>query len=452
MKTNHEKLGTEKISKLLWSQSMPAMVGLLCVSIYNFVDAIFIGQGVGPLGIAGLAVSMPVHMVIMALAQTIGVGASSLISRSLGAGHQHQAARALGNFFTLIIVVSVVSSVAGLIFLEPMLILFGATPEILPYAADYLGIILMGMVFLSLAAAGNNVIRAEGNAKFSMMVIVLSAVINLILDPIFIFGFNMGMKGAALATIIGFLIAGIIVIVYFVTGKSSIKMAAADFLPDPKIVKEIFSVGASSFARQAAASVLIIIINKSLSSYGSDSSIAAYGIVSRITMLIFMPLFGIVQGMQPILGYNHGAGKFRRAREVIIRAIISSTYISIVSFIVLYIFAEQISSWFTNDPELISQTSGALRIVILALPLTGLQTVAGGLFQAIGKAVPAFFISLMRQVIFLIPIVLILPLYMGLDGIFIAIPVAEFLAAAVVLYMTINQLKKFKENAPAPGG
>lgn len=444
MKTNHEKLGAERISKLLWSQSMPAMVGLLFVSVYNFVDAIFIGQGVGALGIAGLAVGMPVHMVIMALAQTIGVGASSLISRSLGAGHHHRAARALGNFFTLIVVVSVVSSVAGLIFLEPMLILFGATSEILPYAADYLGIILIGMVFLSLAAAGNNVIRAEGNAKFSMMVIVLSAVINLILDPIFIFGFNMGMKGAALATIIGFLIAGLIAVAYFVTGKSSIKLSAADFIPELKIVKEIFSVGAASFARQAAASVLIIIINKSLSSYGSDSSIAAYGIVSRITMLILMPLFGIVQGMQPILGYNYGSGKFRRAREVIIRAIMLSTYISIISFVVLYIFAENIIAWFTNDPVLIAHTVDALRIVILALPLTGLQTVAGGLFQAIGRAVPAFIISLMRQVIFLIPIILILPLYLGLDGIFIAIPVADFLAAAVVLFMTIRQLNHLR--------
>ncbi len=443
MKQNHEQLGEEKISKLLWQQSTPAMIGLLFVSIYNFVDAIFIGQGVGPLGIAGLAVALPIHMIIMALAQTIGVGSASIISRALGAGHHKKAAGTLGHFFTLIILVSAISSGLGLIFLHPLLELFGASKDILPYSADYLGIILMGTIFLSFAAGGNNVIRAEGNAKFAMIVITISAVINLILDPIFIFGFDMGMQGAALATIIGFFIAAVIAGYYFAAGKGSIPIKLSDLKLNFKITKEIFSVGAASFARQAAASFMVVIINNSLKYYGADLAIAAYGIIMRITMLIFMPMFGIVQGMQPILGYNYGADKLRRAREVIIKAILISTYIAIGAFIILFIFAEGIISWFTTDQGLISLTAGALRIVILALPLTGIQVVGGGLFQSIGKSVQAFIISILRQVLCLLPAILIIPIYLGLDGIFIAVPVADFAAAFIVIALTVRQLKHF---------
>lgn len=443
MNKKHEKLGEEKISKLLWQQSTPAMIGLLFVSIYNFVDAIFIGQGVGPLGIAGLAVAMPIHMIIMALAQTIGVGSASIISRALGAGYHNKAANTLGHFFTLIILVSAVSSGIGLMFLHPLLELFGASKDILPYSAEYLEIILIGTVFLSFAAGSNNVIRAEGNARFAMIVITISALVNLILDPIFIFGFNMGMRGAALATIIGFLIAALIVAYYFVSKKGSIPIRFENLKPTMKLTKEIFSVGAASFARQAAASFMIVIINNSLKYYGADLAIAAYGIIMRISMLIFMPMFGLVQGMQPILGYNYGADKLRRAREVIIKAILSSTYIAIGAFIILYIFAEGIISWFTTDQSLINLTAEALRIVILALPLTGIQIVGGGLFQSIGKSVQAFIISILRQVICLLPAILIIPIYYGLDGIFIAIPVADFAAAFIVIALTLRQLKHF---------
>lgn len=443
MANYHETLGTEKISKLLFRQSSPAIIGLLVVSLYNFVDAIFIGQGVGPLGIAGLSVSWPIQMIIMAFAQTVGVGSASIISRSIGAKNFKKAEQTLGNFFTLIVIVSVLVSVLGLLFINPLLQLFGATEAILPYAVDYTGIILLGIVFLSFASASNNIIRAEGNAKFAMIIMITSAMLNMILDPIFIFGFNMGMKGAALATFIGYFSAASFAFYYFVKGKSGIKIHLKNLKPKLKIIKETFAIGASSFARQSATSIMVIIINRSLVHYGGDLTIAAYGIVVRVLMMVFMPMYGIVQGFQPILGYNYGAKKYKRAKEVILKAIKAASLLGFFAFIILFVFAEPIVQIFTSDPELTTIASKAMRIIILALPIIGFQTVAGGLYQSIGKAAPAFFISILRQVVLLLPLVLIIPLFLGLNGIWIAIPIADFIAAIVIFFMLYRELKKF---------
>jgi len=439
---NTKELGMGKISKLLWKQSTPAIIGMVFLSLYNLVDTIFIGRGVGALGIAGVAITWPLSMMVMALAQTIGIGAASIISRSLGAKKYDKASKTLGNLFSLSIIIGVIATILGMIYLNPILRLFGTTDTIMPFAHDYLFIILIGTLPQIFTMASNNVIRSEGNAKFSMTIIVSGAILNMALDAILIFGFNMGIKGAAWATTSSYFLSFALALYYYLRGKSSIKVKLSDFILDFKIIKEKFAIGLSSLGRMSAGSVMTIILNNKLAIYGGDLAIAAFGIINRLLMFLLMPVFGLVQGMQPILGYNYGAKKYRRSKAVIYLAAKVSTVMFSIAFVILMLFTKFFMQIFTEDTSLINMAVPATRILVLMLPLIGYQVIAAGMYQSMGKATKAFILSIMRQILFLIPLVLILPLFFGLDGIWYTFPLADLLAGIVTAIILYKEIKR----------
>ncbi|MBT5016151.1 MATE family efflux transporter, partial [Candidatus Peregrinibacteria bacterium] len=449
MNKNQRQLAEEKIPKLLFKQSFPAIIGLLVMSLYNVVDTIFIGQSVGTLGIAALTIAAPIQMLIIAIAQTIGIGASSIISRALGSKNIEEAESTLGNFFTLILVFGLITTILGLLFLTPLELIFGATETILPYANEYLSIILYGAVFLCFTAAANNIIRAEGNAKFAMGIMIVSTVINLILDPILIFGFDMGLQGAAIATVTAQIITSLLALQYFLGGKHSITIRLKNLKLRLSTTRKILAIGASSLTRQSAGSVSQAIMNHSLGFYGGDLAIAAFGIIAKVFMVVMMPMFGFVQGMQPVLGFNYGAKKFKRAKEALKYSMNAATVFSIMAFVIIMLFTRQIISVFTSDAELINMSVSAAKIVFILTPFIGFQVILSGLYQALGKAVKAIFLSILRQLILLVPFVLLLPLFYGLEGVFYSFPAADLFAGIITGWMLYREFKIFDRKALA---
>ena len=444
MKQLTTKLGEQKISKLLINLSLPATIGMLVNALYNLVDTIFVGRGVGALAIGGLTIAFPIQMVIMAFAQMIGIGAASAISRSLGAKDIEKADYIAGNSFLLIVILSSIIAAIGLIFTEPMLRIFGATDTILPYAKDYITIILWGSIFFSFAMSSNNLIRAEGNAKVAMATMLIGAILNIILDPIFIFVFKMGVKGAALATVISKFVSFLYVLIYLYSGKSSLKVKLHHLKPKMHIIIEILTVGSAAFARMVTGSVVAIVVNNSLRIFGGDIAIIIVGILQRVTMFIFMPLFGVVQGMQPIVGFNYGAKKLDRVKETLKLSLITTTAFASFGWLIIELFPLAIISVFTRDAEIIEKGSTIMRIVISMIPLIGIQIVGAALFQSLGKAVPSLILALLRQVLLFIPLVLILPrvLGLGLWGIWIAYPAADILSVVLTVLFLRSELKK----------
>lgn len=441
MDKNSKRLGTEKISKLLWMQSLPSIIAMIFMSTYNVVDAIFIGQGVGSLGIAGLAISFPLQMIIMAMAFGIGFGASSIVSRALGAKKKKKAEITLGNAFGLAILFGLVTFIFGHLFLEKILIVFGASETILPFALEYMKVILFGAPFIIFAASGNNIIRSQGSAKYSMFVMVTPAIINVFLDALFIFVFKWGMFGAGLATIIGQFISFSFVLFYFLSKMNSVKLYIKNLFLKLSVVKEILSIGVSSIARNAATSIVSLVMNNSLGFYGGDIAIASHGVFGKVIMLVMMPMFGFVQGLQPVLGFNYGAKKFKRAKDSIIDAIKKTTIYSIIGFIVIYIFTYDLVRIFTNDKELIDLSVKFIRIAFILLPIVGFQVISSGIYQTMGKARMAFLISLLRQAILVIPLALILPNFFGLIGVFMAFPIADGIASWINFFLLKYEFK-----------
>jgi putative MATE family efflux protein len=443
-----QRLGEEKINKLLFSLSLPSILGMLAVTIYNAADTIFIGQAVGTLGIAGVSVSLPLLMTISTFGHAIGLGGASIISRALGAGDKAKASLTLHSLVTIILVLNVVIFAIAYTNLTWFLELFGARGEILPYAYDYAVWALPGSFFLNILYVLVNQIRAEGNARFPMMTQALGAGLNLIIDPIFIFGLGWGVMGAALATTISQLVATLLSIWYYTMNpKSVLKINLRQLLriPDKAITRETFALGASSFGRQIASSVMNIILDNALLHYGGAASIAAFGVIFRLAMFIFMPLFGLNQGFMPIAGFNYGAKKIGRVIESMKTTIIWSTVFCIVAMIGFFFFSHEMISIFTKDKQLIETGGKALRIFIIAFPVIGFQIVGSGLYQALGRAKASLFLALSRQVLFLIPFALLFPLVWGEKGIWISFPVADILAAVVTFFMVRNLVKKLKE-------
>ena len=444
MKKLATRLGEQKISKLLVNLSLPATIGMMVNALYNLVDTIFVGRGVGALAIGGLTIAFPIQMVLMAFAQMIGIGSASAISRSLGAKDIEKADYVAGNSFLLIVILSSIIAAIGLTFTEPMLRLFGATDTILPYAKDYITIILWGSVFFSFAMSSNNLIRAEGNAKVAMATMLIGAILNIILDPIFIFVFKMGVKGAALATVISKFVSFLYVLTYLYSGKSSLKVKLHHLKPKMHIISEILTVGFASFARHVTGSVVAIVVNNSLRIFGGDMALIIVGIVHRVTMFVFMPLFGVVQGMQPIVGFNYGAKKLDRVKETLKLSLITTTVIATFGWLIIELFPFAIISVFTRDAEIIEKGSTIMRIVISVIPVIGIQIVGAALFQSLGKAVPSLILALLRQVLLFIPLVIILPrvLGLGLWGIWIAYPAADILSVVLTVLFLKSELKK----------
>ena len=440
----HKMLGEEKIGRLLLSLSLPATIGMLVQAMYNFVDTIFVGRGVGSMGIAGISISLPVQIFVMAFAQMFGIGGASVISRALGERDHEKARRAAGNVMVFSVAFGLVMTLLGQFFLDQLLIMLGASEAIIPYAREYLGIILLGSAFFSFGMAMNHVVRAEGKPKIAMAAMLISAVLNIILDPIFIFSLNMGIWGAALATVLSQAATSIYVLFYFLSGKSLLRISLRSLIPEWRIMRETVSVGLSAFSRQVAGSLLAVVLNNSLVFYGGDIAVAVYGVINRLLMVFIMPMFGVNQGFLPIVGYNYGARKMRRARESVKLASAVTTMIALFSSIVMFLFARQLISIFTDETELIESTIYALRIVILATPTIGVQVIASGMFQALGKALPALFLSLLRQIIILIPLILVIPRFLGINGIWISFPLADLIAFAISLVFYLRELKIFR--------
>lgn len=437
-----KKLGEQKISKLLIEFSIPAITGMIVMSLYNIIDRIFIGNGIGSLGIAGITIGFPIMLLMFAFGMLIGIGATSLISIKLGEGKKDEAEKIMGNAVTMLIIISVLFAIVCLINLDFILKIFGASEEVIPYARDYMSVIILGVGFSSISFGMNNFIRAEGNPKIAMLTQLISAIINLILAPIFIFVFDWGMKGAGLATVIAQAISSIWIISYFLTGRSSLKIRMKYLKPKLNIVGKIVAIGAPSFSLQLAASLINVILNRSLTIYGGDLAISGMGIVNTIQTLLIMPVIGISQGAQPIIGYNYGAEKYDRVKATLKLAIIGATIVVVAGFIGTRLFPEQLIAVFNrNDSELIKFGSHALIIFFIFLPMTGFQIISSNYFQAIGKIKPAMILTMSRQIIILIPALFILPHFYGLNGVLYAGPLSDFLSSIITVTWLWFELK-----------
>jgi len=442
-----KQLGEENIGKLLIKFSVPAIIGMLVNGLYNVVDRVFIGRGVGKLALAGVTVTFPIAIMIMAFAMLVGIGSAALISIKLGQQKKDEAEHILGNAFTLLIILSIVVTILGLIFLEPMLLKIGASKDSLPYAKEYITIILIGGIFQSVGFGLNNTIRSEGNPRAAMFTMLIGGILNTILDPIFIFVFHMGTRGAAIATILSQAISMLWVLYYFFGGNSVLKIRYKNLKLDAKVVKSIFAIGMSPFSMQLAASITTIISNRSLVQYGGDLALGAMGVIMSVVMMVLMPTFGINQGCQPIIGYNYGAKNYDRVKYALKLAILAATSITVAGFIIIQLFPKQIISLFNKDPQLIAIGSHGIRIYLFMLPIIGFQIVSSNYFQAIGKAKISIFLGLSRQVILLIPLLFILPRFFNLNGVWMSGPSSDALASiitAVFIFVEIKHLNKLQ--------
>lgn len=426
-----KELGTRPIGELLVKYAVPAVVAMTASSLYNMVDRIFIGHipEVGTLSLSGLAVTFPIMNLSAAFGAMVGVGSSTLISIKLGQKDYQTAERVLGNLVSLNIIIGIIVGALGLIFIDPLLLFFGASENTIQYAHVYMEIILYGNVVTHLYFGLNSALRSTGHPHVAMSATIATVVINAILDPLFIFTFGLGIQGAAYATVLSQFAALIYITVVLSNKKDLIHLHAGIYGLRKRIVKNILAIGMSPFAMQLCACLVVILINKGLAKHGGDLAIAAYGIVNSATFLAVMVVLGICQGMQPIAGFNFGAQQPDRVDEVLRKAIILATIIMIVDFIICVFFPQYIVILFTSDPELSELASRGMRIVCLLSPIVGFQIVTGNFFQSIGMAKRSIFMSVSRQLVFLVPFLLIFPELWGTDGVWISITAADGVAS-----------------------
>lgn len=447
---HHSQLDTDHIGKLLFKLALPAFFGMAVMTLYNVVDTIFIGHYVGPLGIAGLSIVFPFQMLSMGIGQMTGMGGASLVSRLIGAGKVPRAEKALGNAVTSTIVLSAVIMVVGLVNPDFWLKLMGSSDTILPYARDYITIILFGNVIQTAAMAMNMLMIAEGNARVAMRAMITGAVVNIILDAIFIIWLDLGIKGAALATVIAQVVSVAYTLIYYFSGTSFLKIRPGNLLIEWKIFAQIHVIGIAALARTIAGSLSVVVVNRMLITYGGDMAVSAFGIINRIMMFAIMPGIVIGQGLQPILGFNYGAKRYDRALKVIKLAIAAATVSCIIVFIVLYFFPEPFIRVFTGDAQLVALSTYAARHIFIAVSLIGFIMVGSIVFQSIGKATLSFVTAVARPALFLLPLVFILPSYLQLDGVWLAFPLADALSFLLTLILIIPQLREFKKSG-TPG-
>lgn len=448
MKEQSQRLGTQPIPKLLANLSIPAMIGMFVMALYNVVDTLFIARGVGILGVSGVSIGFPVMMIMMAIAAAVGIGGASVISRRLGENKAEEADQVFGNVLFSILIVSSFGFIGAFTFLEPLLHLFGATEAIMPYAKDYLFPIMLGAFFFSFAFTTNNIIRSEGNSRFAMMTMIIPSVMNIILDPIFIFSLDMGVQGAALATVISQASVSLVILFYFLNGKSSLNVNLSFLKPQWKVMKEVLAIGMPAFIRQVSGSGMMIAINLMLIKFGGEFEVGVFGIVQKLAMFTIMPMVGVLQGMQPIIGYNYGAKNYERLKETIQLGLKVVSIISTGIFLLMMIFPENLMQIFTGDAATIETGAGAIRIMFALSMLIGAQVVSGGLYQALGMAKPALILSMARQVLFLIPLVLILPYAFGVNGVWLAFPLSDLLAFTLSMVFLFRDRDLFFKAKP----
>ena len=442
--SNQKHLGDAPIGKLLLQYSIPAIIGMVVNALYNIVDRMFIGNipDIGSLAITGVGITMPIMTIVLAFGMLIGIGTTANISLNLGKGNRTTAEKLLGNAFTLSIIVGLAIAITGTIFANPILNLFGASENTLFYAKEYIGIILLGCTFNILSFALNSTVRADGNPKMSSITMVIGCGANIILDYLFIFVLNLGVKGAALATIISQAITFFIILYYYTAGNSNLKLKIENFKLKKHLVTMTFAIGIAPFAAQIATSLVQVIANNALKTYGSDLAIGAMTVISSLNIIFMMPIFGINQGCQPIIGFNYGAKKYERAKEAFKYATIAACVICIIGFISIQCFPTQIISLFNNDPELTTLAIKGIRIYLLMMPVVGINIVATSYYQSIGKAKISMFVSLLRQVILLIPFTIILPKFIGLDGVWAAGACADSLSVIITLVLLKKEFKQ----------
>lgn len=438
------ELGTEKISKLLRQYAVPAIIAMTASSLYNMVDSIFIGHGVGKFAIAGLALTFPMMNLGAAFGALVGVGASATISMLLGQKNYEMAQKVLGNVVTLNLIIGLVYTIVFLIFLDPILYFFGASENTIGYARDYMKVILYGNIITHMYLGLNAVMRSAGLPRKAMMATIYTVIINTVLDPLFIYVFDWGIKGAAWATIIAQTSALIWITRIFSDKNLVIHFKRGIFILKSRIVKDVISIGMSPFFMNTAACLIVILINQGLQRHGGDLAIGAYGIVNRISFVFVMIVMGLNQGMQPIAGYNFGAREFQRVDRVLKLTIFCATAIMTLGFLVAELFPRQLVMIFTTDEELIQHSISGMRIVFMMFPIIGFQMVTSNFFQSVGMAGKAIFLSLTRQLLFLLPCLLILPHFFQTNGIWMSMPVADALSSIVSFFMLYSQIKKFK--------
>ncbi|WP_405567637.1 MATE family efflux transporter [Polaribacter sp. Asnod6-C07] len=436
------ELGTEKINSLLIKQAVPATIGILVMSLNMIVDTIFVGQWVGVLAIAAITVVLPIAFLISSIGMGIGIGGSSIISRALGAENSEKAFLTFGNQICLTLILAIVFVLLGNFFSVPILNLFGAKGDILPIASEYFAMVIFGVPFLAFAMMGNPVIRAEGKPKFAMYAMIIPAILNIVLDVVFIKFFDWGMTGAGLATSISFASIGLYILYFFLSSKSELKIIPKNFALNGKIVREIVELGGVSVVRQGAISVLMIVLNYSLFTYGGEISISIFGIINRVMMFSLSPVMGVSQGFLPVAGFNIGAKKNDRVKETIKKSIYFGSILGTIIFLAIILFKEQVIQIFTNDITLLQETPNAMLIVFIATPIITMQLIGSAYFQAAGKAMPALFLTLLKQGIFLIPLAYILPKYYGVAGVWWSFPIADILSTLVTVLVLKREVDK----------
>ena len=441
-KTNSSNLGIEPISKLLFKQALPASIGILVMSLNILIDTIFVGQWIGSIAIAAINVVLPVSFFIAALGMAIGIGGSSIISRSLGSDNIQKARYTFANQITLTILITVSFVFIGLYFIESIIPLFGGKGGIYEPSKIYYTIVLYGVPFLALSMMGNSVIRSEGKPKFAMYALMIPSIGNIVLDIVFIKYLNMGMAGAAWATTGSYVLCFIFIFWFFASDKSELKIKTHHLSLKKPIVKEITSLGSITLARQATVSITYLLMNNILYNYGGEVSVTAYAIVGRMMMFSLFPVYGITQGFLPIAGYNFGAKNFERVKEVIYLAIKYASFFATLVFLFLMIYPEEITKVFTSDVDVIRETPAAMRWVFLATPIIAIQLIGAAYFQGIGKAKTGLILALLRQGILFVPLILILPLFFGEMGAWISFPISDFLATIITGIVLFREAKK----------
>lgn len=441
------ELGTENIGKLLMQYAVPAIIAMTASSLYNMVDSIFIGHGVGTMAISGLALTFPLMNLAAAFGSLVGVGAATLISVKLGQKDYDTAQRVLGNVFVLNILLGVAFTVIVMAFLDPILYFFGGSDETVGYARDYMYIILLGNTITHLYLGLNAVLRSSGHPQKAMYATIATVIINTILDPVFIYGFGWGIRGAAIATIVAQIISLMWQLWIFSSKEELLHFHRGIFRLKRKIVFDSLAIGMSPFLMNMAACFIVILINQGLKKYGGDLAIGAFGIVNRLVFIIVMIVMGLNQGMQPIAGYNFGAKQYERVTKTLKLTIIYVTGVTTFGFIIGMLFSDTVVGIFTSDAELIELSAKGLRIVVMFFPIIGFQMVTANFFQSIGMASKAIFLSLTRQMVVLLPCLLILPRFFGAAGVWYSMPISDLLASLIAGTMLVWQFRKFRVQA-----
>ena len=437
------ELGTEKIGKLLKQYALPAIIAQIATSIYNMVDSIYIGQGMGPLAISGLAITFPLMNLSTAFGTLIGAGAATLLSVLLGQQHYKAANKIIGNVVSLNLIIGMLFMIVSLIFIDPILYFFGASESTLPYAKDYVTVILYGNVITHLYFGLNAAMRSTGSPKKAMTLTLFTVVLNAILDPIFIFALDMGIAGAAWATIISQAASLTIILFHFSNRNRAVHFSKGIVRFNWKVAKTSLVVGMGPFLMNAAACIVTLFINQQLRDYSGDLGIGAFGICNRFIFMFIMICMGLNQGMQPIAGYNYGARLYTRVREVFWKTARLATYVTTLCFIIGVFFPRTVVGIFTHDAELVELSAGALRILTLVFPIVGFQMIGTNFFQSLGMVKKSIFLSLSRQLIFLLPALYILPLFIGTKGVWFSFTVSDILAATLTAILIRKMFKKF---------